>query len=40
MSASVDSNTSISTIEVNAFTADDAQVLATAMLEYAEGLVN
>ena len=40
VSASVDSNTSISTIEVNAFTADDAQALATAMLEYAEGLVN
>ena len=40
VSASVDSTTSISTIEVNAFTPDDAQALATAMLEYAEGLVN
>ncbi len=40
VSASVDSTTSISTIEVNAFTPDDAQALATAVLEYAEGLVN
>ncbi len=40
VSAKVNAITSISTIEVNAFTPDDAQALATAMLEYAEGLVN
>jgi len=40
VSASVDSITTISTIEVNAFRPEDAQALATAMLEYAEALVN
>jgi len=39
-SAYVDPNTMISTIEVNAFRPEDAQALATAMLEYAEALVN
>lgn len=38
--AKVDSSTTISTIEVNAFTPEDAQGLARAMLGYAEGLVN
>ena len=40
VSASVDSDTFISTIEVNAFRPEDAHALATAMLEYAEELVN
>ena len=40
VSASVDPDTLITTIEVNAFTPEDAHRLATAMLEYAEGLVN
>ena len=40
VSARVDSYTMISTVEVNAFEPQDAQALATAMLEYAEGLVN
>jgi capsular polysaccharide transport system permease protein len=39
-SASVDSVTSISTIEVNAFDPEDAQKLTRAMLGYAEALVN
>ncbi len=39
-SATVDSTTNISTIEVNAFRPDDAQTLVKAMLSYAEGLVN
>ena len=38
--AQVDPITSISTIEVNAFTADDARAIASAMLGYAEALVN
>ena len=38
--ASVDPETGISTIEVNAFTPGDAQALAQAMLSYAEALVN
>ena len=40
VSADVDPITTISTIEVNAFRPQDAQALANAMLEYAEGLVN
>ena len=40
VSARVDSYTMISTVEVNAFEPQDAHALATAMLEYAEGLVN
>ena len=40
VSAYVDPTTMISTIEVNAFRPEDAQALATAMLEYAEALVN
>ncbi len=39
-SATVDSFTSISTIEVNAFRPEDAQALVKAMLGYAEALVN
>ena len=39
VTASVDA-TGISTIEVNAFTPDDARALAEAMLRYAEALVN
>ena len=38
--ASVDSDSLISKIEVNAFRADDAQALASALLGYAEELVN
>ena len=38
--AKVDEITSISTIEVNAFTAEDARAIASAMLGYAEALVN
>ncbi|MBV9287537.1 MAG: hypothetical protein JO288_06905 [Hyphomicrobiales bacterium] len=38
--AKVDDSTSISTIEVNAFTAQDAQALARALLGYAEALLN
>jgi capsular polysaccharide transport system permease protein len=38
--AYVEPDTMISTIEVNAFRPEDAQGLATAMLEYAEALVN
>ena len=38
--AEVDPITSISTIEVNAFTAEDARAIASAMLGYAEALVN
>jgi capsular polysaccharide transport system permease protein len=38
--ADVDPSTSISTIEVNAFTPEDAQSLARALLGYAEALVN
>ena len=38
--AKVDDSTSISTIEVNAFTPQDAQALARALLGYAEALVN
>ena len=38
--AEVDEATTISTIEVNAFTPGDAQALAEAMLRYAEALVN
>lgn len=40
VSATVDTYTTISTIEANAFRPEDAQALATAMLEYAEELVN
>lgn len=36
----VDSSTSISTIEVNAFTAEDARAIALALLGFAEGMVN
>jgi capsular polysaccharide transport system permease protein len=39
-SAYVDPVTSISTIEVNAFAAEDAQTLTRAMIGYAEALVN
>ena len=38
--AEIDPITSISTIEVNAFTAEDARAIASAMLGYAEALVN
>ena len=38
--ASVDPTTLVSTVEVNAFEPQDARALATAMLEYAEDLVN
>ncbi len=38
--AKVDPITNISTIEVNAFTAEDALAIASAMLGYAEALVN
>jgi capsular polysaccharide transport system permease protein len=38
--AYVDDTTGISTIEMNAFTAEDAQILAQAALGYAEALVN
>jgi capsular polysaccharide transport system permease protein len=38
--AEVDPITSISTIDVNAFTAEDARAIASAMLGYAEALVN
>ncbi len=40
VSAYVDPSTMISTVEVNAFRPEDAQALATAMLDYAEALVN
>ncbi len=40
VSADVDDSTLISKIEVNAFRAEDAQALATALLKYAEELVN
>jgi capsular polysaccharide transport system permease protein len=40
VSANVDPVTSISTIEVNAFTPEDAQALTRAMIGYAEALVN
>ncbi len=38
--AEVDPITNISTIDVNAFTAEDARAIASAMLGYAEALVN
>ena len=40
VSVNVDPITTISTIEVNAFRPQDARALVTAMLEYAEELVN
>jgi len=40
VNAEVDPITSVSTIEANAFTADDARAIIVAMLGYAEALVN
>ena len=40
VSATVDDETGISTLEVNAFTPDDAQAIAVALLGYAEAMVN